>query len=573
MHPLRERTVAPVAPAEDLPDASGALHRGGRSDTLRLSLAGGEARKQAGYPAVRLRTTLQLASFFPIFVAALFIAFLFIVRLTADASSDGFPVTGVMVLALISLLAGWSFYRAGQKLVRQVDTLEQMTERVKRGDLKTTNPLPGAKGEVAAVADVLSQMVAELRGYVDLIAAHEELRRECDLALAAAERLRVSAVQVSGTLELLSRAERGAVARMLNSDLFLMSWLPPRALRGVLGVSGDALPQAAGAAGLRPDAQKVLRGLLAETAPSTSAAGEAPRVATGKPISVLEAVKDAVLLCQWTWERDRPHAPIAVAIDSGNAQAVDIQAERLSLVQAFVAVLTNAAEAMPEGGRVSIDLRSDSGGAVSLSIADSGLGMSDAVRSRCMKPFFSTKEGRLGMGLPLAVCVVTGCGGRLGVIGQPGQGATVHMTFPPPRTEPENEPLRQGPRAALNILLVDDDDTAREALVALLKKEGHRVTDVADGAAAVLLLRQRRFDVVMTDLAMPIMTGEELALAVKARHPATPVVLVTGAGDEMERRHLRPEGIDVVLPKPVQRYDLVRALARATGCTGPDPRA
>ena len=511
---------------------------------------------------MRLRTTLQLASFFPIFMAALFVVYLFTARLTGDGSADRVPVVPVVgpsILALVSLLAGWAFYRAGQRLVLQVGTLEQMTERVKRGDLKTANPLEHGRGDVAAVAQVFSQMVVELRGYVDLIGAHEQLKRECDAVMAAAERLRASAVEVSGALELLRRAEQGAALRLLDGDLFLLSWLPSRVLRAMLGAEGNDAATSPGLSVVRPDVIALLRSLATE--PAASSAPDAAR-----PTRVLDAVRDAVVLCQWLWERERAQAPVTVRIDAAGAETFESRAGRLELVQVAAALLTNAAEAMPEGGSITVEARTDEGGgAITLSITDSGQGMSEAVRTRCMKPFFSTKEGRLGMGLPVAARLVTRHGGRLGVTGEKGHGATVVMTLPAPRTQSGAAATQAQslPRLSLAVLLVDDDESARDALSAMLAKEGHRVTGVADGAAAVLRLRQKRFDVVMTDLAMPIMTGEELALAVKARYPSTPVVLVTGAGEELARRPNRPEGVDVILPKPVLRYDLVLALSQA----------
>jgi CheY-like chemotaxis protein len=142
------------------------------------------------------------------------------------------------------------------------------------------------------------------------------------------------------------------------------------------------------------------------------------------------------------------------------------------------------------------------------------------------------------------------------------------MTFPHRPVQVAGTAAAQGQPGPLKILVVEDDAAVRATLAAMLTKDGHRVTDAEDGAAAVLWLRQERFDVVLTDRAMPIMSGDELAVVVKARYPSTPVVMVTGAGEEMERQHLQPEGVDAILPKPVLRDDLRMALARVTGHGG-----
>lgn len=509
---------------------------------------------------MRLRTTLHLASFFPILIATLFIAYLLTVHVTVVMPGDGrtdVPLTGAIAMAIFSLVVGWCFYRAGQKLVVQVGVLEQMSERVKRGDLDAKSVLPEGRGEMAAVTKVFGEMVVELRGYIELIGAHDKLKKECDAALATVGRLRTTSVHMSGALELLRRAEQGIIARLLDEDLFLLSWLPGGALSWASGAP-VALP-------IPSDVGETLRRLAADRAGSVGAQGDgaAGDVRQPTPVSVVDALQDAVRLCRWKWQRDRPNAPVAVEIQANGSEPSDVLAGRMDLVQAFAAVLINAGEAMPDGGSVAIEVRVDSGGTRTLSITDSGPGMSEAVRSRCMKPFFSTKEGRLGIGLNLAARLTTRCGGRLGVIGEPGHGTTVYMTFPRPRRPGEQGGTGRKPRGPLRILLVDDDAAARETLRFMLAKQGHRAVGVDDGAAAILLLRKEHFDVVMTDLAMPIMSGGELAAAVKARDPGIAVVLVSGAGEELERRNALPEGVDAILPKPVLSVDLGLALSRA----------
>lgn len=505
---------------------------------------------------MRLRTTLHLASFFPIFISAIFVAYLFTVHLTIVMPNGGrpdIPTTGAIAMAIFALVVGWCFYRAGLRLVRQVGVLEHMTDRVQRGDLSSTTRVPAGKGEVATIANVFKQMVAELRGYVELIGAHEKLKKEYDAAQAMAEQLRESAVDVSGVLELLERAEQGIITRLLNEEQFLLAWLPRNTLSSSLGAPG--LPSSDTVMSpIPPDVRAVFHKLAGGGAADTRPPGT---------VSLLEAIQDAVLLCRWKWERERPQAPVTVKIDAAHAESVDVLAGYLDMMQALTALLANAAEAMSDSGTVSVELRTDADGTRSVAISDNGRGMSTSVRSRCMKPFFSTKEGSLGIGLNLAGRLATRHGGRLGIISEKDKGTTAYLTFPkPPKPGDAGTSARllHGP---LKVLLVDDDEASRETLLAMLAKQGHQATGAADGAAAVLLLRKQRFDVVMTDLAMPIMTGGELAIAVKTRHPGTPVVLVSGAGEELERRHMLPDGVDVILPKPVLSFDLALALSRA----------
>jgi len=401
-------------------------------------------------------------------------------------------------------------------LVRQVGTLERMSERVKEGDL-TAADLPeiaaGCADGVDEVAHVFSELVVELRGYVALIRAHEKLKHQLAAAEAAARRLREGAVPVSAALELLRRAEQGVMEHLIADEAMIPA------------LGGDATPPAPGM------------------------------------VSVQEALQTAMQLCRQQWGADTV-AP-ELTLDRRSAGPFDVQAERPALVHAFCAILQNAADAMPQGGAIRIELGTDNNGTVTVAIADTGTGMSDVIRKRCTRPFFSTREHHLGMGLSLATRMVERFEGRLGVISEPGAGATAHMTFPPPRIKRDSEEQVESGRGPFTILLVEDDAATRQTLAALLGLDHHRVTSVEDGAAAILALREMDFDVVMTDRAMPIMTGDELAVAVKARRRETAVIMVTGMGGEMDRLHQKPADVDVVLTKPVLREDLKLGLARA----------
>lgn len=513
---------------------------------------------------MRLKTILHLASLFPILLSVLFILHIVVLHVSVfvlGQAHDGIPMTGAMAMAILSLAVGWGFYRAGHKLVVQVDTLENMAEQVKSGDLKAAESIPTGKGEVAAVAKVFSQLVVELRGYVDLIGAHKQLKQEYEDALARTEKIRQSAVLTSGALELLNRAERGVISWMIEEDVFLFNWLPYRTLREALEAMinpGEREPAESAS-----ETQKTLLALVGNSERAQQKREGDSRTHLPENLSICDAFDDAVCLCRWKWKSEEDHPEIDIKINKGGKGPFEIHADRLNLVQAIAAVLMNAAEAMPEGGTITSEFTTDEGGTVNLSITDMGRGMSENVRAHCTRPFFSTKEGRLGIGLTFANRFATRCGARLGVISEPGMGASVHMSFPGKHRKVKADASILKSAGPLSILLVEDDEAVRETITSLLSREKHTVTSVKDGAEAVLQLRESSFDVVVTDKAMPIMTGEELALVVKTRYPLTPVILLTASGEEMKRKHIHPEGVDIILSKPVLREDLRIALAHA----------
>jgi CheY-like chemotaxis protein len=229
-------------------------------------------------------------------------------------------------------------------------------------------------------------------------------------------------------------------------------------------------------------------------------------------------------------------------------------------------LIFNAVDAMPSGGTIGIRtypiLGSDS---VGLEIADTGMGMPEEVRSRCFDPFFTTK-GTQGSGLGLSV--VHGCirrhEGTLEVESAIGQGTTFRITLPCYRDEPMAGRHRATAERPLRILVVDDDVKVRDVLTQLLIRDDHKVTVASNGTEGLTLFGAAVFDLVITDRGLPGISGDRVAMMIKERSPATPVVMLTGFGGLMSASQERPEGVDLVLSKPVSAEALRAALARVT---------
>jgi two-component system, cell cycle sensor histidine kinase and response regulator CckA len=232
----------------------------------------------------------------------------------------------------------------------------------------------------------------------------------------------------------------------------------------------------------------------------------------------------------------------------------------------FTHLILNAVEAMPKGGdiRLIADARAD---AVTVSVTDTGTGMSDSARKRCFLPFFSTKEGAAGIGLSLAQGIVQQHGGKIGIESQVGAGTTVFVELPLAgqnlRAAVAETPAALAQRP-LSMLLVEDDEWTREAIARHLASESHRLEMAANGSTAVEKLRQTVFDVIITDRAMPDISGEEIAREAKRLRPNVFVVLLTGFGSLMREQGEKPACVDIVLGKPVNFAELSRALAELT---------
>jgi PAS domain S-box-containing protein len=245
------------------------------------------------------------------------------------------------------------------------------------------------------------------------------------------------------------------------------------------------------------------------------------------------------------------------------------------LENALLNLAVNARDAMPGGGTITITARAvdhwDKGGDgafVRLSVSDTGEGMDTVTLARATEPFFTTKGvGKgTGLGLPMVHGLALQSGGRLTVDSKPGVGTTVSIWLPvaqdaviAPRLGPTT-PSTEASLRPLRILVVDDDDLVLANTCALLEDLDHQVVAAPSGQTALdILASDEAVDIVVTDQAMPHMTGLELARHIKAGHPTLPIIIATGYAEaEGEEHDQLPR-----LAKPFTQDQLARMLRSA----------
>lgn len=244
---------------------------------------------------------------------------------------------------------------------------------------------------------------------------------------------------------------------------------------------------------------------------------------------------------------------------------------------AVLNLATNARDALHGGGEVRIGTENlparaprpasvPAGDFVVLTLDDTGGGMPPEVLARAFEPFFTTKPQGKGSGLGLAQVYGTArqLGGAVTVRSRPGEGTTVSVYLPRAEAAAEGGPdsgreETYDPNETARILVVDDDPQVRSMAVALLDELGYVVDEAVDGTDALRLLQTgRRFDLMLTDYAMPTMTGVELAVRAKALAPGLGILLMTGYADA----GALPAGALPVLRKPFGLDDLGTAVKR-----------
>jgi PAS domain S-box-containing protein len=247
---------------------------------------------------------------------------------------------------------------------------------------------------------------------------------------------------------------------------------------------------------------------------------------------------------------------------------------------ALTNLIINAVDAMPDGGALTLRTRileagtgaNGSSGArhVAVEVSDTGIGMDEETRRRCLEPFFTTKGERgTGLGLAMVYGMAQRHAGEIEIESAPGRGSTVRLILPVPTSEtaePVHNTRRSGPVERLRLLVVDDDPLLIASLRDILESDGHAVTSADGGQAGIdafLAAEQLGdpFAAVITDLGMPRVDGRKVAAAVKAASPSTPLILLTGWGQRLVIEGDIPPHVDYVLGKPPKLRELREALA------------
>jgi nitrogen-specific signal transduction histidine kinase len=243
---------------------------------------------------------------------------------------------------------------------------------------------------------------------------------------------------------------------------------------------------------------------------------------------------------------------------------------------ALTNLIFNAIDAMARGGTLTLRTRARevaradgrSSRVVEVEVSDTGAGMSEEVRNRCLEPFFTTKGERgTGLGLAMVFGMIERHSADIEVASVLGQGTTMRLIFQEAAaSELQATELPTTLIAPLRLLVVDDDPVILQSLKDVLTSDGHRVVAADGGQKGIDAFRAARardemFDLVITDLGMPKVDGRRVAAAVKATEPRTPVVLLTGWGQRIQGSGEMPEHVDRVLSKPPRLAELRAALA------------
>src|SRR5205807_1089804 len=287
-------------------------------------------------------------------------------------------------------------------------------------------------------------------------------------------------------------------------------------------------------------------------------------------------IDQVVNLTRARWSDQAQQRGVFIQLKTELAESLpDIMGSEVEIRDALTNLIFNAVDAMPAGGTLTLRTRLVSSGAditrqVQVEVADTGIGMDEETRRRCLEPFYTTKGERgTGLGLAMVYGMVQRHSAELEIESAVRHGTLVRLIFAvadPIVPAASARPRPQQPLSRLRILLVDDDPMLTKSLRDILEQDGHVVT-VADGGQkgidtfTAALSHGPTFSLVITDLGMPYVDGRRVAAAIKAVSPHTPVILLTGWGQRLVAENDIPAHVDRVLSKPPRLTEVRATLA------------
>lgn len=283
------------------------------------------------------------------------------------------------------------------------------------------------------------------------------------------------------------------------------------------------------------------------------------------PIQLNKLVEQAVALTSPRWKTQSIAAGREISVKTELGQIPVMGGNGAEVREVLTNLIFNAVDAMPDGGTITLRTCCEADEVV-LQISDTGTGMSEEVKARCLEPFFTTKgEKGTGLGLAMVFGIVQRHSGTIQLESRPGQGTTFTFRFPTARSQFESvasaPELANG--ASLYVLVVDDQPVLRQLLCEYLHSDLHRSETAENGEEALSKFREGKFDLVITDQIMAHMNGYELATELKKIRPEVPVILLTGLVDDSSQAE-PSDAVDLVLGKPLSRAAFRSALARFT---------
>jgi len=280
-------------------------------------------------------------------------------------------------------------------------------------------------------------------------------------------------------------------------------------------------------------------------------------------VDINELVVNALEFTQARWKDETEPKGIRIKIKKELSPLTSMLGSSSELREVFTNLINNSIDAMPQGGEIRVESFMDDTIAV-IRISDTGKGIPKNIKDRIFDPFFTTKDIQsTGLGLSVSYGIINRHRGNITVDSVEGEGTTFTIRFPITKKTSKGEvkeekvvPMKRKQKKA-RILVIEDEEDVRHLLRDILKDAGHNVEVANDGSKGIEIFKKKKFDLVFTDLGMPVMSGWEVAEKVKSINDKVPVALITGWNVKLDGSEKNESGINLVIHKPFKMEQLL----------------
>jgi signal transduction histidine kinase/CheY-like chemotaxis protein len=285
------------------------------------------------------------------------------------------------------------------------------------------------------------------------------------------------------------------------------------------------------------------------------------------PADLNRLIEDSLELTKAYWKDKAALSGIDIQVHRELGASGQVSGDESELREVVTTLILNALDAMPQGGKLTLKTE-DAADAVLLTVADTGVGMTSEVKNNVFDPFFTTKgEQGTGLGLSLAKGIIARHKGDIWVESSPGEGTSFTMKIPRCRLEPDRSDSKSEKGQSTSVLVVEDEANIRDVLQEILSTAGHQVTLASDGEEGIRLYKEKKPDLVISDLGLPGVSGWEVAAAVKEENPSTPVVIFTGWGVKLDQADPKSQNVDKFITKPFNMRQILSLVSElGAGC-------
>jgi signal transduction histidine kinase/ActR/RegA family two-component response regulator len=278
------------------------------------------------------------------------------------------------------------------------------------------------------------------------------------------------------------------------------------------------------------------------------------------PVDLNDVVESSLELTKVRWKDEAQSNDIKITIEKQFSRMPSISGNTSEMIELFTNLINNAIDAMPQGGEITIK-SCTTNGQVNITIQDTGIGIPEDIRDRIFDPFFTTKGVQsTGLGLSAAYGIIKRHKGTIVVDGVQGEGTVFTMTFPVCEDAVEEQQVK--PKGAthdkVRILVIEDEQDIRDLIVDILQMNGLDVEIASSGGQGIKLFKEKKFDLVFTDLGMPGMSGWQVAKEIKMIDKKTPVALITGWQIQLKNDEMKEKGVDLYINKPFKVDQLLK---------------